>query len=112
MKRISQELKFRQAVFNYAALHGVTKAAIKYNVNRQFIYRMKWKFDGTPESLMPKSRRPNHHPKEHTEEEIQLIWVINLPLTFSKIFCNLCLTILQKIHMDFFCILDKFILRW
>ena len=73
MNRITQELKFRQAVFKHAELHGVTKAANKYHVNRQFIYRMKWKYDGTPESLMPKSRRPHHHPNEHSEEEIQLI---------------------------------------
>ena len=59
MNRVAQELNFRQAVFKYANLHGVTKAAIKYHVNRQFIYRMKWKYDGTAESLLPKSRRPH-----------------------------------------------------
>ena len=73
MNRLAQEMKFRQAVFNYARLHGVTKASIKYHVNRQLIYRMKWRYDGTPESLMPKSRRPHHHPKQHTDEEISLI---------------------------------------
>ena len=73
MDRIAQERQFRQAVFKYANAHGVTKAAIKYRVNRQFIYRMRWKYDGTAESLMPKSRRPHHHPKQHTEEEIALI---------------------------------------
>ena len=73
MNRIAQELKFRQAVFHYARLHGVSKAAVKYRVNRQFIYRMKWKYDGTPESLMPKSRRPHRHPNQHTDEEISLI---------------------------------------
>ena len=73
MNRLAQEMKFRQAVFHYARLQGVTKAAIKYRVNRQFIYRMKWKYDGTPESLMPKSRRPHRHPNQHTDEEISLI---------------------------------------
>ena len=34
---------------------------------------MKWKYDGTPESLMPKSRRPHRHPNQHTDEEISLI---------------------------------------
>ena len=29
--------------------------------------------DGTPESLMPKSRRPHRHPNQHTDEEISLI---------------------------------------
>ena len=49
MNRLAQEMKFRQEVFNYARLNGVTKATKKYRVNRQFIYRMKWKYDGTPE---------------------------------------------------------------
>ena len=39
MNRLAQEMKERQAVFNYARL--LTKAAIKYRVNRQLIYRMR-----------------------------------------------------------------------
>ena len=73
MDRIAQEKSFRQAVFKYAEIYGVTKATVKYHVNRQFIYRMRWRYDGTAESLMPKSRRPHSHPNQHTDEEIALI---------------------------------------
>ena len=31
------------------------------------------RYDGTPESLAPKSRRPHHHPNEHSDQEIALI---------------------------------------
>lgn len=66
-------MKFRLSVLKFALANGVAKAVNKYHLNRQFIYRLKWRYDGTAESLLPKSRRPNHHPNEHTEEEIALI---------------------------------------
>ena len=31
------------------------------------------RYDGTPESLAPKSRRPHHHPNEYSDQEISLI---------------------------------------
>ena len=73
MTSITQDIKYRLAVLSYAKQHGVTKAAIKYRTNRQFIYRLRHRFDGTVQSLKPKSRRPHTHPKQHTEEEIALI---------------------------------------
>ena len=73
MKSITQDIKYYQAILSYADQHGVTKAAIKYRTYRQFIYRLRNRYDGTPESLVPKSRRPHHHPNEHTNEEIALI---------------------------------------
>ena len=73
MNRIAQEKSFRQSVYNYFLLHGATKTAIKYHVSRQFVYRLKWRYDGTAESLLPKSRKPHHHPNQHTEAEISLI---------------------------------------
>ena len=73
MNTIAQEKSFRQSVYKFYLKNGATKTALKYHVSRQFIYRLKWKYDGTPESLLPKSRKPHHHPNEHTEEEIQLI---------------------------------------
>ena len=39
MKTITQTMKFRQAIIEYSLKHGVTKAAIRYNVNRQYVYR-------------------------------------------------------------------------
>ncbi len=73
MNSITQDIKYRLSILSYTAKNGVTKAAIKYHTNRQFIYRLKWRFDGTPESLKPISRRPHSHPNQHTPAEIKQI---------------------------------------
>lgn len=73
MDSITQDMKFRLSLIKYAEKYGVTKAAIKYKTNRQYIYRWKYRFDGSIESLRDKSRRPHHHPNQHTEQEIKLI---------------------------------------
>lgn len=70
---ITQEMRYRQSLIKYAYAHGVTKAAIRYNTNRQYIYRWMKRYDGSLESLRNESRRPHHHPNEHTDEEIKLI---------------------------------------
>ena len=70
---ITQKLKYKQSVINFSYKYGVTKAAIKFGENRRTIYRWRERYDGTLESLKDKSRRPNHHPNEHTREEIKLI---------------------------------------
>ena len=41
MNTVTQKMKFRQSLIKYAEKYGVTKAAIKYNVNRQYVYRWK-----------------------------------------------------------------------
>ena len=64
---------YNQSVVKYSFKHGVTKAAIKFKMNRKTIYRWREKYDGTVQSLKNKSRRPHSHPKEHTEYEIKLI---------------------------------------
>ena len=66
-------MRFRQSLLKYSEKYGVTKAAIKYKVNRQYIYRWKRRYDGSIESLRDRSRRPKHHPNQHTEEELKLI---------------------------------------
>ena len=70
---ITQKLKYKQSVIKFSYKYGVTKAAIKFGENRRTIYRWRERYDGTLESLKDKSRRPNHHPNEHTREEIKLI---------------------------------------
>ena len=70
---ITQDMRFRLSLIQYADKFGVTKAAIKYKTNRQYIYRWKRRFDGSIESLRDLSRRPHHHPNQHTPEEIKLI---------------------------------------
>lgn len=73
MNTVTQKMKFRQSLINYAEKKGVTKAAIKYNVSRQYVYRWKNRYDGTLQSLSDRSHRPLHHPNQHTEDEINLI---------------------------------------
>ena len=73
MNTVTQTMLYRQALINYANKKGVTKAAIRYKTNRQYIYRWLKRYDGTLQSLADKSHRPHHHPNEHTAEELKLI---------------------------------------
>jgi len=73
METVTQTMLYRQAIIKYSEKYGVTKAAIRYKTNRQYIYRWKKRYDGTLQSLADKSHRPHHHPNEHTPEEIRLI---------------------------------------
>ena len=73
MATITQDMRFRLSLIRYAEKHGVTKAAIRYQVNRQYIYRWKNRFDGSWDSLRNRSRRPLSHPNQHTPEELKLI---------------------------------------
>ena len=73
MNSVTQDMKFRQSLLKYSQKYGVTKAAVKYKTNRQYIYRWLRRYDGTIESLREKSRRPHHHPNQHTEQELKLI---------------------------------------
>ena len=73
MKKITQEMRYRQSLVNYAVKHGVVRAARKYNRCRSYIYFWLKRYDGSIESLAERSRRPHGHPNEHTESEIKLI---------------------------------------
>lgn len=73
METVTQNILYRQALITYARKYGVAKAAIRYKTNRQYIYRWQKRYDGTPQSLADKSRRPHHHPNEHTADELKLI---------------------------------------
>jgi hypothetical protein len=73
MASITQDMKFRQSLINYSFKHGVTKAAIKYHTNRQYIYRWRCRYDGTIYSLANRSHRPHSHPNQHTSDELKLI---------------------------------------
>ena len=71
---ITSEAKFRQRVIKYSYKYGVTKASIRFHRSRQAIYEWRAKYDGKSwKSLVDKSHRPHHHPKEHTPEEKQMI---------------------------------------
>lgn len=73
MKIITEEMRFRKKLCEFALKNGVTNAAKKYHTNRQFIYRQLGKYDGTVRSLALKSRKPHSHPNAHTTEELELI---------------------------------------
>ena len=73
MNTLTQTLKRRQAVIEYAKRHGITAASVRYNVSRPTIYSWKKRYDGSFQSLKDYSRRPKHHPREHTPEELKLI---------------------------------------
>jgi transposase InsO family protein len=73
MNSITQDIVFKQSVVEYSLKHGVTEAAKRYKQHRKTIYRWREKYDGTRKSLVNKSRRPHHHPNEHTAEEIRMI---------------------------------------
>ena len=73
MASITQDMRYRLSLIRYADKYGVSKAAVKYKTNRQYIYRWKRRYDGSWDSLRDRSRRPHHHPSQHTPQEIKLI---------------------------------------
>ena len=70
---ITEEMRFRQRLCEYAKKYGKTKAARKYQVNRTFVYRQLNKYDGTVQSLALQSSKPHNSPNKHTEAELELI---------------------------------------
>ena len=73
MNKITQTMRFRQAVIEYSNKYGVTAAAIRCKLNRQYVYRWRKRYDGTFQSLADRSHRPHSHPNQHTQDEIKLI---------------------------------------
>ncbi|MEF9866326.1 MAG: helix-turn-helix domain-containing protein, partial [Oscillospiraceae bacterium] len=71
MNKITQTMRFRQALISYANKYGVTKAAVRYKTNRQYVYRWLRRYDGTLQSLADRSHRPHSHPNQHTSEELK-----------------------------------------
>lgn len=70
---ITQEMRYRLSLIKHAKKFGVTKTAIKYKTNRQYIYRWLNRYDGNIRSLANLSTKPKSHPKAHTQDEIKLI---------------------------------------
>lgn len=73
MKTVTQTMRYRQALILYANKYGVTKAAVRYKTNRQYVYRWMKRYNGTLQSLADRSHRPKSHPNQHTEAELKLI---------------------------------------
>ena len=47
MNTVTQITRRRQVIIEYSLKKGVTEAARRYNVSRQFVYRWKKRYDGT-----------------------------------------------------------------
>ena len=61
---ITEEMKFRQRVVEYAIKHdNNAKAARRYDTSRQQVQRWRKKYNETLQSLTNKSRRPHSHPR-------------------------------------------------
>lgn len=73
MNTLTQITRYRQSVLQYFFRYGLQNTLNKFNVSRATLYRWKKKYDGTPQSLQDLSRRPHHHPNEHTPAELKLI---------------------------------------
>ena len=73
MTSVTQDMRYRQSLMQYAEKHGVSRASRKYNKGRSYIYFWKARWNGTSESLCCQSRRPHSHPNQHTEAELKLI---------------------------------------
>ena len=54
-------LRYHLSLIHYTNSFGVTKAAVKYKTNRQYIYLWMRRFDVSIESLCDRSRRPQYH---------------------------------------------------
>lgn len=108
---ITEEMRFRQRLCEYALKKGATKAARKYQVNRMFVYRHLKKYDGTVQSLSFKSRRPRTSPNKHSKEELDLIfntyaehglygnaevYVRLLEIGYNRSFGSMCMQIRKK----------------
>lgn len=113
MHSITEEMRFRQRVCEFALKYGVTRAARRYHTNRQFVYRQLAKYDGNVRSLALRSRRPIHRPNAHTGEELCLIqrmlkrngsyglaevYVRCVPRGYTRSFGSLCRQIRKRTY--------------
>ncbi len=73
MKTISQIARFRQSVVCYSFKFSIEATVKRFCVSLATVYHRRKRYDGSVSSLMDRSRRPRHHPKQHTEEELKLI---------------------------------------
>lgn len=92
MNTITQDMRYRLSLIQYTDKYGVTKAAIKYKTNIQYIYRWKRCFDGSINSLRDLSTRPRHHPSIPLKKLSSSITCVDVTLILVQSFSgsNLC----------------------
>ena len=69
MNMITQEAKKKQAIVKYTLRKGKSKASKMYGVSLSSVKRWCKQYDGTWQSLLPKSHRPHSHPKGTQKEK-------------------------------------------
>lgn len=72
-----QAAKKKERVIEYSLKHGKSKASRQYREAMSNIKRWSKLYDGTWRSLLPGSRRPHRHPRQHTlaeEDDIIEVW--------------------------------------
>ncbi|WP_448865858.1 DDE-type integrase/transposase/recombinase [Dialister invisus] len=70
---ITEEMRYRERVVQYAIKSNNAVAARRYHTSRQQVQRWRKKYDGTTRSLSNKSTRSHSHPNQHTREKIELV---------------------------------------
>lgn len=66
-----------QSVQLYHLTKDISFVCRRYHISKASLMRWNRQYDGTKESLLPKSHRPySVHPNAHTEEELR--WIMNL----------------------------------
>ena len=82
---LPHDLKTREnAVKTYRNNGDINYTCRKYHISRTSLWRWDKKYDGTMESLMDKSHKPNtRHPNAHTNQEIK--WIRNYVRRHPKI---------------------------
>ena len=73
MNTLTQTARRRQAIVLWAKKKGVSSASARYQISRPTVYKWLKRYDGTFQSLYNQSKRPKHHPNQHTQKEIKLI---------------------------------------
>lgn len=74
MSSVRQMAYFRRRVVLHARKVGnVSETARHFRVTRQSVHRWIARYDDTLESLMDRSKRPHHHPNQHTNQEVRQI---------------------------------------
>lgn len=106
MNNFISDLKYRHSIIKYAKRFGVTRASDHFNISRSFIYKLLRRFDGSLDSIKPKSKRPHHSPNESKTDEYELIknyhrrnpntGLVILWLKLRKVGYSRCLTTLYR----------------
>ena len=73
MSSITHELAFRQRMMNYLQNRRVIETANRFHVCRKTVWKYRKRWDGTPQSLANRSRRPHTFPRAQSEAEIALV---------------------------------------